>query len=47
MRRNIYIPDDKKTNWTELEEVAEELDRSLSYMVNKAIEEYLKKHRNN
>ena len=45
MRKNIYIPEDKEVNWEELEKVANELDRSISYLVNKAIEEFLAKHK--
>lgn len=41
MRKNIYIPDDKEILWDKLEKLADKKDRSVSYLVNEAIDEYI------
>jgi len=45
MRKNVYVPDDKEQLWNKLEEIGEKKDRSVSYLVNEAIEKYISKHK--
>lgn len=43
LRKNIYISEDDKKNWDKLGKISEKKDRSISWLVNKAIEQYIKK----
>lgn len=44
MKKNIYVPEDMNKFWEELEELAETNDRSVSYLVNQAVKEYIEKN---
>jgi len=42
-KKDIYAPDDTQRYWKQLEKIAEQEDRSVSYLVNQAVKEYVEK----
>ena len=45
-KKNIYAPDDMSKYWDKIEKIAEKEDRSISYLVNQAVKEYIERRDN-
>ena len=41
MQQQIYISEDDEKHWEELRKIAKQKDRSLSYLVNEAVKQYI------
>ncbi|MFW6008943.1 MAG: ribbon-helix-helix protein, CopG family [archaeon] len=41
MQKAIYIPEDYEDYWDKLEKIANKENRSVSYLVNRAIKKYI------